>query len=250
MKIKKTTFGYKISFDCPKCKLGLVAKLEEAGSTDQCPNCSTRFKVPGQKQLEAMRSREAESKAQRKEERRIKAEEKLAQKAERKAEKEQARKQIEKSAYELAEQKELEETNSEGVEREASAHLSQGGIADPFDPFTKLMSMYTSAQPANGSYAAASVKCQQCGSLMFEETKVTNDMTAQLGGVAGCLFGVILLAIGFLLFITFGQSGIGFLVAPLLAIAGLAVVAASSRVGHSKKKIMACNNCGYFFERL
>ena len=85
---------------------------------------------------------------------------------------------------------------------------------------------------------------------MFDQTKVTNDMTAQLGGVAGCLFGVILLVIGFLLFITFGVSGTGFFVAPLIAFIGLAMVGASSRVGHSKNRVMACNNCGYFFEKM
>lgn len=274
MKVKKTAFGYKIGFDCPKCKSGLVAKLEEAGSIDQCPDCSTRFKVPGEKQLAALRSKEKEALAKREEIKRIKAEEKSAQKAERKAEKERIKNEITNSGIRAISgqsqsksepSKELSdfvgemeyhpnaqgdthapETSVFAAPPDASAFatsnekkdVNEGGDPDRFD---KLMDAYSTAtEKKKAAYPKPpkknTVSCQQCGSPMYQGTKASKNYNAQL---AGC--GVFVLGIFLLLFLPFF---------PFPQIIGVILMILAARMGYSEKNVWACDNCGYFFERL
>lgn len=95
--IKKNIFGiYEVMYDCPKCSLRLTSQLLEAGDVDQCPNCGTKFCIPGKQQRAAYESKlaadqaakEAEKKL-REEERRIAAEEKRLQQEERRLQQEE-----------------------------------------------------------------------------------------------------------------------------------------------------------------
>ena len=58
------------------------------------------------------------------------------------------------------------------------------------------------------------------------------------------LLGVVLFIVG--LGIIVGLIGMF----PISTILGACLMIVAARIGHSKKKIWACNNCGYFFERL
>ncbi len=97
--IKKNIFGiYEVMYDCPKCSLRLTSQLLEAGDVDQCPNCGTKFRIPGKQQRAAYESKlaadqaakEAEKKL-REEERRIAAEEKRLQQEESRLQQEEQR---------------------------------------------------------------------------------------------------------------------------------------------------------------
>jgi len=67
---------------------------------------------------------------------------------------------------------------------------------------------------------------------MEETTKTEKSLGLQL-------LGVILFLIGLALLVIF----------PIGTIAGIILVIGATRLGHTKKNVWLCQNCGYFFER-
>jgi len=71
-KIAKTLTGkFVVKYRCPKCEDKLVSPLDEIGLKDTCPNCNTKYVVPGQaekaelaKRQEAARDAAARKKAE------------------------------------------------------------------------------------------------------------------------------------------------------------------------------------------
>ena len=54
--IEKGLFGkVHVLYPCPTCHSGLTSPLDEAGTADTCPNCASKFTVPGEKELQAQR---------------------------------------------------------------------------------------------------------------------------------------------------------------------------------------------------
>jgi tellurium resistance protein TerD len=48
IEIKKGLFGrLSVGYDCPHCRAPLKSPLDDAGKSDQCPDCGTRLIVPG-----------------------------------------------------------------------------------------------------------------------------------------------------------------------------------------------------------
>jgi uncharacterized Zn finger protein (UPF0148 family) len=39
--------GHTVSYQCPQCSAGLKARLDEAGTSDSCPDCGAAHTVPG-----------------------------------------------------------------------------------------------------------------------------------------------------------------------------------------------------------
>jgi hypothetical protein len=61
---KKAIGGYSVSYECPHCATALVSKLDEAGTSQPCPNCNAPFVVPGKTERDQLRARqEAEQRA-------------------------------------------------------------------------------------------------------------------------------------------------------------------------------------------
>ncbi len=95
--VKKNLLGkYEIKFDCPKCGIRLTSPLLDAGEVDDCPECRTKFRVPGKQQREVYEGKLEKEKAEkeaekelRTEERRIAAEEKRLQQEERRMQQEE-----------------------------------------------------------------------------------------------------------------------------------------------------------------
>jgi Zn-finger nucleic acid-binding protein len=56
--ITRSLFGYRVGYDCPKCGERLRSSLNDAGKVDDCPNCHSRFTVPGSEELQAIRARQ------------------------------------------------------------------------------------------------------------------------------------------------------------------------------------------------
>ena len=80
--IFKSAFGvYKVRFDCPRCKERLTANLSEAGKTDQCPSCLTKFRVRGAAQRKSLQDKQAKEKEKRATNRASTAERRKRQKA-------------------------------------------------------------------------------------------------------------------------------------------------------------------------
>jgi flagellar biosynthesis GTPase FlhF len=59
---KKVTGGYAVSYSCPHCMTALTSKLEEAGTSQACPNCSQQFVVPGKAEREQLRVKQEQEK--------------------------------------------------------------------------------------------------------------------------------------------------------------------------------------------
>lgn len=60
-KVTKTVLGkLSLKFKCPSCRVMLNSKFEEAGTTDTCPDCGTKFVVPGADKLAELRKQKAE----------------------------------------------------------------------------------------------------------------------------------------------------------------------------------------------
>jgi len=90
-KVNKSLFGHKVNFKCPNCAAGLVSKLEEAGSIDQCPDCGAHFECPGKDYLAALKRDKEHDAKERQEEKKRAAKAKSERKAERLAENERIR---------------------------------------------------------------------------------------------------------------------------------------------------------------
>lgn len=74
------------------------------------------------------------------------------------------------------------------------------------------------------------VLCKQCGAKMKKTKKAESNYALQVVGVILFIVGVV---------VTF--SGVGVLI-------GLPLMVASLFLGYSKKKVMACESCSYFYE--
>ena len=48
-----------VRYDCPNCSSRLSSPLDDAGTTDKCPDCHSGFTVPGAVELERRRNQEA-----------------------------------------------------------------------------------------------------------------------------------------------------------------------------------------------
>lgn len=59
--IKKGALGTVIQYECPKCHAPLTSSFSKAGEQDNCPDCGTVFKIPGEVE-KAEAERRAESK--------------------------------------------------------------------------------------------------------------------------------------------------------------------------------------------
>jgi len=79
----------------------------------------------------------------------------------------------------------------------------------------------------------SSISCKQCGGEMKKTSKSESSMAVQLFGVIVFILG---LASIFLLF------PLGIVIGPLMMLCALFM-------GHKKRKVWKCMQCGYFFER-
>ena len=99
-----------VKFNCPKCRIKLTARLTEAGNVEKCGDCGTRFKVPGEDRLKAMKEAElAKEKAKTAQEAEQKR--KLEETQRRKAAEEANRTDVEKRQAELAQEARVRQEN-------------------------------------------------------------------------------------------------------------------------------------------
>lgn len=58
--VKKGLLGsYTVAYDCPRCKSGLKSRLDDAGTSDTCPDCGTGFIVPGKEERDRIHHEQA-----------------------------------------------------------------------------------------------------------------------------------------------------------------------------------------------
>src|SRR5689334_3144279 len=85
-KVRRSFTGHeRISYVCEYCRHFLESPIEEAGTTQSCPNCARRFVVPGvaeRQMVEQERAQRAQEKAQRARELERRAEQRAREKAE------------------------------------------------------------------------------------------------------------------------------------------------------------------------
>lgn len=63
-RITKTVLGYRVHYNCPRCKTGLSNPVAECGIQDVCPDCGQQYEVPGKERVAEMkRAAEAKKKA-------------------------------------------------------------------------------------------------------------------------------------------------------------------------------------------
>jgi hypothetical protein len=55
---KKVTGGYSVGYACPHCSTALVSSLDEAGTSQACPNCNKGFVVPGKAEREEIKAKQ------------------------------------------------------------------------------------------------------------------------------------------------------------------------------------------------
>ncbi len=63
--IKRGKLGVAVAYPCPACHQKLSSSLNDAGGTDHCPDCGTKFLVPGEKEYRQEEARRAELQANR-----------------------------------------------------------------------------------------------------------------------------------------------------------------------------------------
>ena len=63
--VRKGKLGQTVAYGCPNCSCRLTSPLQEAGGSDQCPDCAIHFVVPGEKE-QAIAKDDRVQKAQRK----------------------------------------------------------------------------------------------------------------------------------------------------------------------------------------
>ncbi|WP_430453831.1 zf-TFIIB domain-containing protein [Rhodopirellula europaea] len=165
--VKKNLLGkYEIKFDCPKCGVRLTSPLLDAGEIDDCPDCRTKFRVPGKQQREAYEAKLAKEKAEkeaekalRDEERRVAVEEKRLKQEERRLQQEEEQRRREMIlAQEEEERRRTELANllPPTVHGQiVDSPVSQGAISDVAEcPFcAELVSLRAR-------------KCKHCGELL------------------------------------------------------------------------------------
>lgn len=77
------------------------------------------------------------------------------------------------------------------------------------------------------------VTCKQCGTAMRSTVRAEHNLAVQLLAVVVFIVGIALL-----------------FVVPLGTIIGIFLMLASLRMGYKRRKVWACKNCGYFFDRM
>ena len=79
----------------------------------------------------------------------------------------------------------------------------------------------------------AGVTCKQCGSTMHRTVRGEHSCAVQLLAVAIFIFGAVLL-----------------FAFPIGTIIGIFLMLASLGMGYKRRKVWACGQCGYFFDRM
>lgn len=77
------------------------------------------------------------------------------------------------------------------------------------------------------------INCKQCGCAMRKEVRGEHSCAVQLLAVAVFIIGLVLL-----------------FVVPIGTIIGIVLMLASLGMGYKRRKVWACRNCGYFFDRM
>lgn len=77
------------------------------------------------------------------------------------------------------------------------------------------------------------VSCKQCGEAMHRTTRSEHNVALQLLAVVVFIVGVVLL-----------------FVVPIGTIIGIFLMLASLGMGYKRRKVWACDHCGYFFDRM
>lgn len=77
------------------------------------------------------------------------------------------------------------------------------------------------------------ISCKQCGSAMRREVRGEHSCAVQLLAVAVFIIGLVLLFLP-----------------PIGTIIGILLMLGSLGMGYKRRKVWACKNCGYFFDRM
>lgn len=99
------------------------------------------------------------------------------------------------------------------------------------------------------------IRCRQCGGEMHHKTRVERNWGLQLLGVVLALFGLGLLVTTLPAVLSSAQMmdtdvGAAMMVPSLIGLLfAVACIITACRMGHRKRQIWHCEQCGYFFER-
>ena len=194
VKLKKSVFGgYTLHYSCSRCASELKSPLSDAGKSDTCPDCGTKFVVPGVEQRQSLeQARKAEQelkkKAKDEKERNAKLQAEIKQKQAESRQQAESRRQQAEEAARLTRQERSEEPSSRSC------------------PY------------CGESILAVAIKCKHCGEMLDNEAPKSQSPSkidffatsnksnaASSSALGGCLV-LILMFGGCLVFISSGSN--------------------------------------------
>lgn len=155
--VKSLTGGLVVKYGCPECGVKLSSPLKDAGAIDTCPDCGFALKVPGQREREATKNKQAAKKAEIEAERKEKEDLKLRAKAEREIER---RREVDVKLKEqqlLAEQRAAYDRQYEGFQvdnRRPATAFGESQLPDNVCPY------------CYEQIASEAKKCKHCGEFL------------------------------------------------------------------------------------
>ncbi|WP_430452243.1 hypothetical protein [Rhodopirellula europaea] len=179
--IRKNIFGrYEVKFNCPKCGVRLTSSLMEAGDVDTCPDCATRFRVPGIEQRKQHEEQLAKDKAAKEESQRLAAEERRLAAEERKLE--LARRESQEAEEQRKRQLILAKQEEE-QRRQQLASLNPRSIRGEI-----VQSPLEHSDLAECPFCAETIslrarKCKHCGELLDPTLRAAAEAQRADGGV-------------------------------------------------------------------